>query len=183
MTHRPRSVDPDAVEEHFTERNGFLTGKSAAIAEWRHRKERKAFDVVVNRLRVRKYEREARANGGPALEKLRARALRYSRKPEVVAKQTARQKALRRARAKQSPRVFICDMEDCRAQWCRVVLPGKRLPSGPAPRFCSEACAQIHRYRQKAETAARTVTRRCTGCGKPGHNIRRCPEPERAVAA
>lgn len=159
------SSDPDAVEEHFTEKNGFLTGKSAAIADWQHRKEERAFGVLVNRLRVRKWQKE-----NP--ERRRAIALRYARKPDVVVKQCAREKARRRQAFKANTPVHTC--EQCGAQWCRVPVKG-RLPRGMTPRFCGDACAQINRYRAKAAPSGK----RCSGCGETGHNRRRC----RAVVA
>jgi hypothetical protein len=54
----PRHMRSDELDLDYSERAGFMTGKSAAIADWRHRKEVRDFGALVNRLRVLKWQRE-----------------------------------------------------------------------------------------------------------------------------
>lgn len=47
----------DGLDVDYSERAGYLTGKSAALAEWKHRKEEAEYQRLFRRLRDRNYKR------------------------------------------------------------------------------------------------------------------------------
>jgi hypothetical protein len=144
-------------------KSGYTVGKAAAIAEWQFRKEVRDFVPVVNRLRVAKWQRE-----NP--ERRRANANRYAAKPSVRARmlELARKRTLERHRAE--GKVFTCELEHCRAQFCRV--PGVR-GMGMHPRFCSAGHYQTWHSRQKRKASGGNL-KTCTACGEKGHSRRGC---------
>lgn len=123
--------------------SGMMVGRTAAIADWQFRREQEDFEVVVNRLRVKKWHRE-----NPT--KRAAKARRYWTKPEVRARQLANAKRRRQERHRKRAESFTC--AECEAQWCRV--PWRRW-TGPRPRFCTTACLFRNRYQQRTPGARR----------------------------
>ncbi len=157
----------------FSERAGFMSGKSAAIAEWSFRKSEREFGVLVNRLRVRKWQKE-----NPA--KRRATALRWWRANREKA--NARHCEL----ARKAPRSRKCDM-------CPVVyeLPYPH-PRGGVRTCCSDECRrrkdneQARRHQAPKRRAKGISETRCGNCREPGHNRRTCSKlapTERGQAA
>lgn len=126
----------DDVDLDYSERAGFLTGKAAAMADWSFRKEARAFKAVVNRLRVAKWQR---AN----VDRKRANARKYARKPEVKA---AYNEAARARRAAKPSEVIVC--AECSQQFSRA-------RKGPRPKFCGDACRQRAAYQAKTPGARR----------------------------
>jgi hypothetical protein len=121
-----RAADRDDLEVDYSERAGFLTGKAAAIAEWSHRKEVKAFAKVVEVLRVTKWRKEK-----PDLAR------------EIMRRQCEREKIARRLL--RDPTVLTC--LHCGAQWCRV---SRRFwPYGPT--FCTAEHGRSYRYEQQRQ--------------------------------
>lgn len=127
----------------YSERAGFLTGKAAAMADWAHRKDAKAFEKLVNVLRVKKWQK---ANV------LHVRAVRrdYVKRPER--KLLRAEKAKRRRIQAWEPDATVLTCRHCGTQWCRVVprvVAGVRgRGPGPVPEFCTEAHARRFRYEQ-----------------------------------
>jgi hypothetical protein len=133
----PRHMRSDELDLDYSERAGFMTGKSAAIADWRHRKEVRDFGALVNRLRVIKWQREN-------AEKHHAKQLRYALKAEVKARYNAN---ARKRRAAKPIEQLVC--EECRE-------PFPRARRGPRPRFCGDACRQRATYQARTPGARRT---------------------------
>ena len=149
-----RDIDVD-----YSERAGFLTGKSAAIAEWRFRKEQgdPKFRQLVWRLQAKKYwaakspDRKARiyayrrqwAKEHP--ERVRAmmvRAHRKFRSDPRNREHEARQKREKRAvgsQARRAATVYTCVV--CGAQWS----PVGRIPTRP-PIYNSLSCRNRVQY-------------------------------------
>lgn len=116
--------------------------RELGLREWMFNRENRGFAALVNRLRVRKWLAEVRAEGGARLERVRASARRYAAKKraEDKAGACAAERARRQAKYKASPHVFTCT--ECGATWCKA--PWIR---GPQPTFCGTACYQRARYR------------------------------------
>jgi hypothetical protein len=129
----------------YTERAGFLTGKSAKLADWHFKKEQAEFTRQVAVLRAKKWAAE-----NP--EKRRENANRYASKPEARARSLALAKA--RRREKVDPTVHTC--AECGVQWCR--MPGTRGRAG-AGKFCRNASYARPSYQEKTP-GARRVKRR-----------------------
>jgi len=51
------------LDVDYSERAGFLTGKAAALAEWRHKKDKREFERMCGRLRARNWIRKIYAEG------------------------------------------------------------------------------------------------------------------------
>lgn len=112
--------------------DGFSSGKKAALLDWSFRREQRDFDKLVQRLRVRKWQKEHPAQKAASQK-------RYNDKPSSRAKMLACQKAARRRRQRAAPTLFTC--ERCGVQWCKA--PWTR---GLRPRFCGDNCYAVHRY-------------------------------------
>ena len=87
-----------AYETTYTEKNGFLVGKSAALADWRFRQEEREFDALCARLRQRN----------------------RLRRPEVA----AHRNAVRRDRRAESHRGVVLACAVCVVEFCRVSIAG-----------------------------------------------------------
>lgn len=145
--------------------DGMLVGRAHNLAEWQHRKERQAFDALCNRLNVRRWRKRIYAEGGAALDRLRAKN---------------REKANayhERQREKRKGRVFTCG--HCGATWC--VVP--RAPGACwVAKACSPRCARALWKSENAEHVRRYKNASrgggtCMDCGgeKPaGRGRRRC---------
>jgi hypothetical protein len=160
----------------YTERTGFLTGKAFAIADWRHRKDKREFDALQNRLNVRRWRLRVYDVGGEKLDQLRANARK---------RQNAHHE---RERIKRRGRVLTC--EQCGAQWCVV-------PRAPGACWNAKACSlRCQRALWKARPGVREANRQrknalrgSTGlcwCGAPkpkGHGWWYCAEHSRKAQA
>lgn len=157
-------MNDDLAEKREAELGYRETGaRELGLREWMYKRENRGFDALVNRLRVKKWTREVRAEGGERLAALRAVKLAWwHRLAQVVRdKLSARKRAARRARYTKSPTIFACIQ--CGATWCKA--PWTR---GEAPRFCGNACYVRHRYatneawreKKKNDERARYAARR-----------------------
>jgi hypothetical protein len=127
-------------------KTGFQTGKAAALSEWAFRKEQAEFEVLVNRLRVKKWAKEHP-------ERRRAIGLRYYHEsPGAKQRQLARARRRRREQQRASAPVIVC--AECRVEFCCA-----KLQRGGKPRkYCTVACMQRERY-QRITPGARRVKR------------------------
>lgn len=142
------SFDFDEVD------GGMLVGRAAALAEWRHRKEKDEFRRLVASLSATKWAKE-----NP--ERRKANALRFWRKywPRVKDRENAKDRARRLETYKANPTVYRC--QECGAEFCRA--PWYRTRSGVKPSFCTHACWSRHRYHRshpEAKYIKRPVNRR-----------------------
>lgn len=141
--------------EHFDVDMGELAegyqfdGRGRAIQQWRERKEAREFGALVNRLRVRKWQREVHEGGGEKLAKLRQRKREW---------RTAKV----RAREPSPLTVGVCPV--CSSTW--QVDPTR---SGRKRVFCSRKCERKSNYTPRPFYA-------CSICGQQGHNRRTCKE-------
>jgi hypothetical protein len=147
------------------ELDGFQFGKAVALRDWQVARERRDFEALCNRLRVKKWRREVYGEGGTKLERLRANHRKYAAQPRVKSRQAELGRAKRRAAYRANPTVCTC--LQCGATWCPFQNGGVRPRE--IPKFCSSACAQVHRYHRK-----RVATKRCSACGEVGHTRKRC---------
>lgn len=113
----------DELEVDYSERNGFLTGKAAAIADWSHRKEQKAFEKIVETLRVRKW-----------------RVDNPDKAHELGVRQARRRLEKRRLENIALVRGHVLTCARCGTQWCRI--PNGRKTAGTTPRFCPNGCSR-----------------------------------------
>lgn len=121
--------------------------RELGLREWMFNRENRGFDTLVNRLRVRKWAIDVRAEGGERLAKLRARKRAHVARKRAANVDLSRSKdrAKRAAAYKRNPLVLTC--VECGATWCKA--PWAR---GVQPEFCGTACYQRARYRAN-ETA------------------------------
>lgn len=124
-------------------------GREQRLRDWfaLHEAGEKAgdFEKVINRLRVKKWQREN-------VDKHRAKGLRYYRKPGIAERQIARSRARRLERHRRSGAVVTCT--ECGVEFCCV-----HPPRGGRPRkYCSTACMQRERY-QRIMPGARRIKR------------------------
>lgn len=119
---------------------GTLSPKDNALAEWRARKEAASFDLLISRLRARKWQRE---NPEKRAEKSKRYYLRSGKQAQLAAAKLRRLEAYRR-----NP--VVCSCRECGTTWCRV--PPLR---GPDPEFCGDACRQRYRYQGRTPGARR----------------------------
>jgi len=183
-------------------KTGFAVGKAAAMAEWSFRKEKRDFAVIVKRLLNKRYfanprvavenRRRSRAWALANPGKRKVIANRYAAKPAVRQRQLAQQKARLAAKRRSEGKVFVCKLEGCGAEFCR--LPGIR-GMGMHPGFCMPTHYSQWYYRHKRTEAQRTEILKkqreqyaasldapkawrgvlhCSKCGGTGHNRRRC---------
>lgn len=133
-----------AFDLDYSERDGFMVGRTAAIADWRHEKEQREFSAYCKRLYL---ERWRKAN--PA--KVAAYNRAWWSKPAVRARCNERRK---RARRKQDATEHVCP--ECQVSFCFYRAP---WVGGPRSKFCSSACYQRDRYQQRTP-GARRIRRR-----------------------
>lgn len=164
---KPVHRDSDGLEIDYSERAGFLTGKSEAIARWQAKKDKEAFAAIVNQLRVRKWTKAVRAENGARLAKHRAvQRASYHRHPEWRAKQNVKNR--------KAPRERTC--VQCGAVYA---LPYPH-PRGGMRKVCSDECAKARknaqaRVQQAPKRRAKGIRETgCTRCGERGHNRRTC---------
>jgi hypothetical protein len=147
--------------DHDDIKSGFAVGKAARMADWAFRRELREGEVVINRLRALKWQRE-----NP--DKRRVNANRYAAKPDNAERSLKLARARRAARHRAEGQVFTCQLAHCGAQFCRV--PGVR-GMGLHPRFCTPGHYATWRKRQTADPAKQ---RPCSVCAEKGHNRRGC---------
>lgn len=156
-----RAADERDIDVDYSERSGFLVGKSAALADWQFRKLQNEgdFQRLVWRLQAKKYwaakdpERKARIrayraqwakdNAERYREAVNACKRRRRTKPEVREAEAAERRA-KRAEATQRRReqtVYTCRV--CGSYWS----PLGRLPARP-PTYCSQPCRSRENYRR-----------------------------------
>lgn len=109
----------EELEVDYSERSGFLTGKSAALADWAHRKEKKAFEKVVAVLRTRRWQKN---NPDRARENQR--------------KTDKKKYAKRREKRSWLVKGTVLTCARCKTQWCRI--PVRFM--GPEPKYCPNGC-------------------------------------------
>lgn len=125
----------DDVDLDYSERNGFLTGKAAALADWSFRKEDREFKKLCEKLYKRKWFQQIKAEGGERWQRLRARLrathIRWRENNRERSRELAR-KAAAKKRAKKRPvppsvtcgvcgekrRVRAARTDFARARWC-----------------------------------------------------------------
>lgn len=152
----------DDLELDYSERAGFMVGKTAAMADWKFRKDEKAFTRLVATIRATNWNR---ANS----VRRKVIALGYWNRNKE------RLNAAKRVKARRAPRSRKCDM-------CPVVyeLPYPH-PRGRVRRVCSDECRRRKDNAVAAEGQAKirrakgTKVRACRECKATGHNRRRCP--------
>lgn len=105
----------------YTERAGFMVGRTAAIAEWRHRKEVGDFERLCSKLYQRKWARMKRQR---APEAMRA----YQRGWRARNAERLRESERRRMAARRKPRFILCASCGTKVRAIRVM------------RFCSTKC-------------------------------------------
>lgn len=148
-----RAAEDNELDVDYSERAGFLTGKAAAIAEWSHRKEKKAFAKVCNVLKACKWQRE-----NPERKRRNGLAYWQRHRDELTVKHRLRQRRKRAKEWKPDTTVYTC--KGCGTQWCRV-LPKpagddltRRSGGRVKPQFCSGECNRKWRYEQKKQDPA-----------------------------
>lgn len=161
-------MDSEDQEKRDAELGYSVRGeREVRLREWFSLREQgegpRDFPKLINRLRVKKW---AKANPGKRL----AIANRYARRPDVQARSLELDKKRRRKRHRQRGQVFVCELDYCRAEFCRMPCI-----KGPRPRFCSEIHGLIARNRAQ-RAAAGVELRTCGVCRKKGHNRRGCAD-------
>ena len=144
----------DELDVDYSERDGFLTGKAAAIADWRFRKERNdpEFRRLIWRLQAKKYWAAKDPDRKAAIvayrekwrEEHRELHNAYSRKakrkrrsnPEIRAAEIAEKRAKRAVGRQQRRAATVYTCQVCGTQWS----PLGRLPSRP-PSYCPNGAA------------------------------------------
>lgn len=111
----------------YSERAGFMVGRTAAIADWRHRKEREEFRAYCKRLYLKRWRLANR-------DKAAVYNRRWHTKPEIQARLRDRK---RQARQRQDTTVHAC--AECRVEFCWYRAS---WVSGPRSEFCRSACYQ-----------------------------------------
>ena len=125
----------------YSELDGFTFPREAALTAWREKKERIEFAALVNRLRVRLWQK--RQSGDPSrLDRLRARKRVWARGHRN--RQLLLARSRRRKRYEAAPRERTC--EQCGK---RETIPFRA--GGPVGRFCSDRCRLKWRYHHDEE--------------------------------
>lgn len=127
-----RRIDPE-LDIDFSERSGFLTGKAAALADWQHRKDAKAFAKLVAVLATRRWRirNPKKARDLYRRADLRRRARRHAAKVALT-----------------KGHVLTCAW--CGTQWCRIPRP----KMGPTPLYCCADHGTAARYERHAADPA-----------------------------
>ena len=160
----------DELDVDYSERAGFLTGKAAAIADWRFRKEQKdpEFRRLVWRLQAKKYWAEKDPARKAAIVAYRERWREehrelhnaYSRKakrkrrnnPEIRAAEISAKRAKRAAASQRRRAATVYTCEVCGSQWS----PIGRIPTQP-PKYCEQRCASKAAYARAKEARATAI--------------------------
>lgn len=164
-------MSSDRLDVDYSERAGFLTGKSEAIQRWRVKKENEAFAKLVNRLSVTRWYKTVRAEGGQRLANMKAS------KRRCWLKHRLRYLEAQRLRSRKAPRSRVC--EQCGDTF---ELPYPH-PRGSVAKLCGDECRRLYRNAKARGHNASARVRRgkavgcnmCGACGKLGHNRRTCP--------
>ena len=151
-----RELDVD-----YSERAGFLTGKAAALADWAHRKEAKAFAKLEASLRVRRWRQlePEKAKDLNRRNDLRRRARRHDERVEL-----------------RKGQVLTCGW--CGTQWCRIPRP----KMGPTPKFCSAEHGKLARYARDRKDPAKRADAVERACAWQRANVERSREIRREWA-
>lgn len=147
-----RVAEGDELEIDYSERAGFLVGKAAALAEWRHKKDQADFAKLTNRLKVAKWQRE-----NPEKRRRNALAYWYRHRDELLVPQRVQQRLKRAAHWKPDTTVYTC--KGCKTQWCRLIPKpaggdlSKRGTGGPTPPplFCTPLCRRKWLWQQQKQ--------------------------------
>ena len=138
---RAASHDDDLAVD-YSERAGFLTGKSAALADWAHRKEQSTYDVLFKRLYARNHARLMRERD-PEGVRAKQNAWREANREHVQKQDRTRKRGLRMRQLRGEGvtfrvvdgaprRVYVVTCDACR---------GASEKLQPTARFCSRRCA------------------------------------------
>lgn len=130
--HRERDLDLDFNEIE----SGMMSGKAAAIADWRFRKEARDFNRQIACLRASKWNREHP-------ERRREIMKAHNAKPE---RRAAQNECHRRRRAAKPRETFVC---------AECGQTKERARKGPPPKFCGSACYQRAAYQARTPGARR----------------------------
>jgi hypothetical protein len=155
--------DGDAMnlDIDYSERDGFLVGKSAALAEWAHRKEARESAEQFRRLADRQAARMRRAAirliGGPKAERVREGKRRW-----IAAARAQRREAKILIRR----RPIIC--AECGVEFCHIGRT--RMPI-----YCTEACRRRAASRKKRVRVPSPAI--ACGCGAPIGGGKAGPRP------
>lgn len=141
----------DDVDLDYSERAGFLTGKSAAIADWQHRKEQREFRKLCEALYKKKWFRDIRAAGGERWERLRARMRANRQRWRNDNREHVRAVDRARKAARRKPRFIVCAECGAKKQIRRSKARG--FPS----RFCSTKCRNRWHGRPRAKARNRGI--------------------------
>jgi hypothetical protein len=127
----------------YGDRDGFLTGKAAAMADSAHRREERQFKKLVEVLRHAKWRK---ANPEHA-RKIRRE---HARTPAAKAKAIALRHKYRARRIRTwQPDTKPIQCRQCGARFCRVTRRGRK--PGPRPDFCSKSHSNAFLYARKKE--------------------------------
>jgi hypothetical protein len=138
----------------FTEKQGFLVGRSAAMADWAFKKDNAGFEAMCARLYQRNWARKYRT-AHP--DRVRANLARWRQRHASTLRERDR---VRRA-AVRVPRIITCCV--CQVQKrVRAIV----TVAGRATKFCSKKCAnQYH-----SAIRARARNRALRGDERPLHD-------------
>lgn len=139
---KPRTDDDPDLD--YSERNGFLTGKAAALSDWSFRREQKSFEKLVARLRAARWRK---ANPDLARESNRRTRLKHG------ARYNERQRNRRRVVAARRRKPRTC--EQCRRTWTPL-----RARSTYETRFCSRRCRNAWHGRIRSRAKNRGIRNR-----------------------
>ncbi len=146
------NTSPRADLDFEDVKTGFMTGKTAALADWSFRKEQKEFNRTVATLRATKWNKEH-------LDAHRAHARKYAARPDIVAASVKAARERRHAKHREEARVFVYAAPDCRVEFCR--LPG--TVKGIPPKWCREACYLRTQRKEKGRKPGRANIPRSNG--------------------
>jgi hypothetical protein len=118
----------------YSERAGFLTGKSAAIADWRHKKDKQQFERQCAVLRTNRWRKK-----NPARVRENQRKADRKKRDRRHAEFTFLTKGT----------VLMCAF--CGTQWCRIPRP----KMGPTPKYCCLEHGRQARYARDMVDAAK----------------------------
>lgn len=148
-----RRIDPEFPVD-FSEKQGFLTGKAAAMADWAHRKEAGQYERLFERLRARNWARRDRQLR-PGRAQARCLAWRRANRDRVRASDRRQKRAarLRQLRAI-GALVRVIDGVPRRAYLVTCGVCGARVEKlQPGAAWCSKRCA--NRYHGAPRSRAR----------------------------
>lgn len=132
----------DALDVDYSERAGFLTGKSAAMADWAHRKEDREYNALFARLYARNHAR-LRRERDPEGVRSALNAWRASNREHVNDLDRARKRAARTRELKALGATFRV-VDGVAVRVYRIVCPvclSEPEMLQPNAKFCSKTCA------------------------------------------